>query len=155
MGPWRAHAACSAKAPREQPGYAFGPLRLHRLIAVTDAKNTAAATVLERLGLRREGHLIENVFFKGAWGDEFQYALLGREWTQAHPRGPEPGDGGPTATRNRASLARPTQGAGSARRSWPAAPGQPSAVVLNPGGGGACSRSRSPVRGWVNASVSA
>lgn len=53
---------------------------------MTDAKNAAATAVLERLGLRREGHFIENVFFKGAWGDEFQYALLGREWTK--PRHP-------------------------------------------------------------------
>ncbi|WP_279635550.1 hypothetical protein [Corallococcus carmarthensis] len=28
-----------------------------------------------------EGHFIENIFFKGAWGDEFQYAMLAREWT--------------------------------------------------------------------------
>ncbi|TSC33128.1 GNAT family N-acetyltransferase [Corallococcus sp. Z5C101001] len=60
--------------------YVFGTLSLHRVFAVTDAKNIAAATVLERVGMRREGHFIENIFFKGAWGDEFQYALLGREW---------------------------------------------------------------------------
>ncbi|MCY1041490.1 GNAT family protein [Corallococcus sp. bb12-1] len=70
------------EAVRALLGYVFGTLRLHRIIAVTDAKNTAAAAVLERLGMRREGHFIENVFFKGAWGDEFQYALLGREWTK-------------------------------------------------------------------------
>lgn len=64
-------------AARGGPGRAGG---LHRVIGVTDAKNGAAAAVLERLGMRREAHFVENVFFKGAWGDEYQYALLGREW---------------------------------------------------------------------------
>ena len=35
--------------------------------------------------MRREGHFIENVWFKGGWGDEYQYALLEREW-RARPR---------------------------------------------------------------------
>ena len=30
--------------------------------------------------MRREGHFIQNVWFKGAWGDEYLYALLEREW---------------------------------------------------------------------------
>jgi RimJ/RimL family protein N-acetyltransferase len=70
------------EAVRALLGYVFGTLNLHRVMAVTDAKNTAAATVLERVGMRREGHFIENTFFKGAWGDEFLYALLGREWAR-------------------------------------------------------------------------
>jgi RimJ/RimL family protein N-acetyltransferase len=65
--------------------YVFGTLNLHRVIAVTDAKNTAAATVLDRVGMRREAHYIENVFFKGAWGDEFLFARLGREWAATRP----------------------------------------------------------------------
>lgn len=70
------------EAVRALLGYAFGVLHMHRVIAVTDAKNTAAAKVLEHVGMRREGHFIENTFFKGAWGDEFLYALLGREWAR-------------------------------------------------------------------------
>ena len=30
--------------------------------------------------MRREAHLVENIWFKGAWGSEFIYALLDREW---------------------------------------------------------------------------
>ncbi len=71
-----------AEAVRALLGYVFDTLRMHRVIGVTDAKNTAAAAVLERMGMRREGHFIENIFFKGAWGDEFQYALLSREWAR-------------------------------------------------------------------------
>ena len=61
--------------------WAFPSHGLHRVIAVTDALNEPAAALLERLGMRREAHFIENIFFKGAWGSEFQFAVLDREWT--------------------------------------------------------------------------
>jgi RimJ/RimL family protein N-acetyltransferase len=35
---------------------------------------------LEAVGFRQEAHFVENIFFKGAWGSEFQYALLASEW---------------------------------------------------------------------------
>ena len=61
-------------------GYAFGTLGMHRVIAVTDDQNTPASALLERVGMRREAHFLENVFFKGAWGSEFLFARLEREW---------------------------------------------------------------------------
>jgi RimJ/RimL family protein N-acetyltransferase len=61
--------------------YAFDSFSLHRVVAITDALNAPAAALLERVGLRREGHFIENVFFKGAWGSEFLFAVLEREWS--------------------------------------------------------------------------
>lgn len=61
-------------------GFAFEAFGLHRIIAVTDALNAPAAAMLERVGMRREGHFHENVFFKGAWGSEFLFAILEREW---------------------------------------------------------------------------
>jgi RimJ/RimL family protein N-acetyltransferase len=60
--------------------YVFETLGKHRVIAITDVRNAPAARVLERVGMRREGHFIQNVWFKGAWGDEYLYALLEREW---------------------------------------------------------------------------
>ena len=61
-------------------GYAFGTLELHRVVAVTDALNEPAAALLERVGMRREAHFVENVFFKGAWGSELLFAMLDKEW---------------------------------------------------------------------------
>jgi RimJ/RimL family protein N-acetyltransferase len=58
----------------------FRNLGKHRVIAVTDAENQRAARVLERIGFRREGHFLQNDWFKGKWGDEFLYALLREEW---------------------------------------------------------------------------
>jgi RimJ/RimL family protein N-acetyltransferase len=60
--------------------YAFTVLGLHRVVAVTDCENERSVALLGRLGMRREGHFIENVWFKGAWGSEYSYAVLRKEW---------------------------------------------------------------------------
>ncbi|GLV61013.1 N-acetyltransferase [Dictyobacter sp. S3.2.2.5] len=60
--------------------YAFVTLGLHRVIAITDCENAASIALLERLGLRREGHFHQNVWFKGKWGDEYLYAMVQEEW---------------------------------------------------------------------------
>jgi RimJ/RimL family protein N-acetyltransferase len=65
-------------------GYGFGTLSLHRVFAVTDAENAAAAALLTRVGFREEAHFLENIFFKGAWGSELVFAILRREWESVH-----------------------------------------------------------------------
>jgi RimJ/RimL family protein N-acetyltransferase len=65
--------------------FLFGQLDKHRVTALTDADNAPAAALLGRLGFRREGHFIENVWFKGKWGSEFAFALLQSEWEQRRP----------------------------------------------------------------------
>lgn len=62
---------------------AFETFALHRVIALVDPNNTPSWKLLERLGFRREGHFIEHWFNKGRWVDDYQYALLGREWKKA------------------------------------------------------------------------
>lgn len=62
--------------------YAFTTLGKHRVFAITDAKNSAAAALFERAGFRREGNFIENVLFKGDWGDEFLFAVRAEEWSR-------------------------------------------------------------------------
>ncbi len=66
---------------------AFRLLDLHRIVAVTDCRNTPAVTLLERLRFRREGHFLQNIWFKGAWGDEYLYAVLREEWTKKTAHG--------------------------------------------------------------------
>ena len=58
----------------------FSTLKFHRIFARLDALNKGSVGVVERLGMRREAHLIENDRFNDAWGDEYVYALLKREW---------------------------------------------------------------------------
>jgi len=65
---------------------AFSVLGAHRVSGRLDARNRPSARVLERLGMRREGHLVENEFVKGEWTDEVMYAVLEEEWRAV--RGP-------------------------------------------------------------------
>ena len=60
--------------------YAFMQLGLHRVVAITDCENEASVALLDGLGMRREGHFIQNIWFKGKWGDEYLYAILKDEW---------------------------------------------------------------------------
>jgi RimJ/RimL family protein N-acetyltransferase len=59
---------------------AFGTYRLHRVYGCVEPRNTASVRVLEKLGMRLEGHLRENEWVKGEWQSEVVYALLAREW---------------------------------------------------------------------------
>ncbi|GAB4405950.1 MAG: GNAT family protein [Microscillaceae bacterium] len=60
--------------------FLFDTKEIHRVVEIVDAENIASINLLKSAGFRQEGHFIENVFFKGKWGSEIQYAMLKREW---------------------------------------------------------------------------
>lgn len=60
--------------------FLFGTKEIHRVVEIVDVENTASINLLISTGFRLEGHFIENIFFKGKWGSEYQYAMLKREW---------------------------------------------------------------------------
>jgi RimJ/RimL family protein N-acetyltransferase len=76
----RGHAI---EASRELLRLGFEDLGLHRVIGTLEARNGPSARVLERLGMRREAHLVENEWVKGEWQSEVVYAILDREWRAA------------------------------------------------------------------------
>ncbi len=60
---------------------AFRGLGLRRVTASCNADNPASARVLEKAGMRREQHGIEDSWHADlGWVDGYQYALLDREW---------------------------------------------------------------------------
>jgi RimJ/RimL family protein N-acetyltransferase len=61
-------------------GMAFEGLGLHRVVARIHADNGPSVRVADRLGMRREAHLVRNEWFKGAWADEIDFAMLEEEW---------------------------------------------------------------------------
>lgn len=71
----------TTEAARALVGFGFRELGLHRVWADCDPANPGSWRVLEKLGLRREGHLRENVWADGAWADSYIYAILAREWS--------------------------------------------------------------------------
>jgi aminoglycoside 6'-N-acetyltransferase len=72
----------ATEAVRLLAGYLFGRGK-HRITASCDARNAASAAVLERLGMRREGHLRQSTWAKGEWTDDLLYGLLRDEWPPA------------------------------------------------------------------------
>ena len=62
--------------------FLFGIDDFHRVTEIVDVENVASIQLLKSVGFKQEGHFIENVFFKGKWGSEFQYAMLRKEWEE-------------------------------------------------------------------------
>lgn len=54
----------------------------HRVVEIVDTENIASIKLLESVGFKKEGHFVENIFFKGKWGSEFQYAMLKSEYNK-------------------------------------------------------------------------
>ncbi|HQU26949.1 MAG TPA: GNAT family N-acetyltransferase [Acidimicrobiales bacterium] len=61
-------------------GLAFDELDLHRVVGRCDARNVASVRALERAGLHREAHFVENEFVKGEWTSEIVLALRAAQW---------------------------------------------------------------------------
>jgi len=55
---------------------AFGTFELHRVTGRAEERNVASLRVLEKLGMRREAHVVENELVKGEWQSEIAYAIL-------------------------------------------------------------------------------
>ena len=71
-------AGVEAAAPLLELGFTcFG---MRRIVGSTEARNLASARVLEKLGMRREAHFVENELVRGEWQSEFVYALREADW---------------------------------------------------------------------------
>lgn len=64
----------------------FKNYNAHRIIAMCNPLNKPSWKLLERLGMRREGHLHQNIYFKkdlagcSIWQDTYEYGILAEEW---------------------------------------------------------------------------
>ena len=65
---------------------AFKNHNARRIIARCNPLNTRSWKLLERLGMRREGHMLQTIYFKKdehgrpIWHDTYAYAILATEW---------------------------------------------------------------------------
>jgi RimJ/RimL family protein N-acetyltransferase len=73
----------ATEAARAIVAFGFEDLKLHRIWADCVAENTGSARVLEKLGMRLEGRLRENEWYKGRWWDTLIYGLLVTEWSRS------------------------------------------------------------------------
>lgn len=70
----------ATEAARELVRLSFGELGVHRVWAQLDPRNTASARLCERIGMRHEAHLRQDMWLKGEWTDSAIYAILETEW---------------------------------------------------------------------------
>jgi [ribosomal protein S5]-alanine N-acetyltransferase len=63
--------------------FGFEQLKLHRISSWCVADNVGSAHMLEKIGMRQEGRLRENEYYKGRWWDTLLYAILEHEWREA------------------------------------------------------------------------
>lgn len=70
----------ATEAARRLMDLSFSELGMHRVWAQLDPRNTASARVCERLGMRHEAHLRQDMWLKGEWTDSVVYAILRGEW---------------------------------------------------------------------------
>jgi len=47
-----------------------------------EPRNVASGRVLEKLGMRKEAHFVENEWVKGEWQSDVVHAILDREWAR-------------------------------------------------------------------------
>ena len=69
----------ATEAARALLRFGFEHFGLHRIWATCDPRNVASAHVLEKIGMRREGHLRENKLQRWNWRDSYLYAILEHE----------------------------------------------------------------------------
>ncbi len=60
--------------------YLFKELNKHRIIASIDPDNKNSIRLVERIGFRKEAHLVESLFINGKWVDDLVYALIEKDW---------------------------------------------------------------------------
>ena len=66
----------ATEAVRGLLDHLFVDWNLHRVSAECDARNTASARLLKRVGFKQEGLRLSNTWFKGEWTDDLLFGLL-------------------------------------------------------------------------------
>ena len=70
----------ATEAARALLRFGFTDVGLHRITSWAEPENVGSWRVMEKIGMRREGHERE-VWFRDHWRDWVRYAMLDREWT--------------------------------------------------------------------------
>jgi RimJ/RimL family protein N-acetyltransferase len=70
----------ATEAARALLRWAFEEVGFHRVYGRHEPRNVASGRVMEKLGMRKEAHLVENEWVKGEWQSDVLYAILDREW---------------------------------------------------------------------------
>lgn len=76
----------ATESVRSLVDYGFKQCKAHRIIGRCHPQNRSSWRLMERIGMRREGHFIKKAYHEldargnPAWHDAFEYAILDEEW---------------------------------------------------------------------------
>lgn len=79
------HNGYATESVKALINYAFKEMKVRRIIAMCNPENEVSWRLLERVNMRREGHLRQNIYFKVTvnkepiWQDTYEYAILASE----------------------------------------------------------------------------
>ncbi|MDM8533630.1 GNAT family protein [Clostridiaceae bacterium HSG29] len=68
------------EAIKEVINYIFKILKKHRITASVDPENMRSINLLEKIGMRKEAHMIKSVWFNEKWADDVIFAMLEEEY---------------------------------------------------------------------------
>ncbi|MBT3942023.1 MAG: GNAT family N-acetyltransferase [Chloroflexi bacterium] len=81
LSPERWGRGYATEAASAMVDFGFQELGLNRVSSWSIADNAGSANVLEKVGLKLEGRLRSNEYFKGRWWDTLLHGMLRDEWT--------------------------------------------------------------------------
>ncbi len=68
------------EAVEEVINYLFKILNKHRIIASVDPENIRSINLLEKIGMRKEAHMMKSSRFNGKWADDIIFEMLEEEY---------------------------------------------------------------------------
>jgi RimJ/RimL family protein N-acetyltransferase len=77
----------ASEALRALLNYLFVTLGNDRVYGSVDPRNVRSASLLQRMGMRKEAHHVKSLWFKDEWVDDAIFAITASEWKsiQANP----------------------------------------------------------------------
>ena len=60
--------------------YLLFALGKHRVFGSVDPRNHRCIRLLQRVGMRKEAHFVQSLWFRGEWVDDLIFAVLASEW---------------------------------------------------------------------------
>ncbi len=61
----------------------FLKFKKHRVLASVDPRNVPSLALMERLGMRKEGHFVQSLWLNETWVDDVIFAILESEWNSS------------------------------------------------------------------------
>lgn len=80
ISPERWKEGYASEAAGGMLAFGFERLGLHRIWSRCVAENVASGRVLEKIGMRSEGRLLQEEWIRGGWWDTLIYGILDHEW---------------------------------------------------------------------------